>query len=99
MWNYHYKTFKFDFVGLATLMAVFILKIQGLGTEDVASVLDWIFSIISPTYCLGSGILNVYINYGFTEVCKATGYPSICLTEPTSPCCSGMLFNYRYCIQ
>jgi hypothetical protein len=64
MWNYHYKTFKFDFVGLATLMAVLILKIQGLGNEDVASVLDWIFSIISPTYCLGSGILNVYINYG-----------------------------------
>jgi hypothetical protein len=44
------KTFKFDFVGLATLMAVFILKIPGLGTEDVASVLDWVFSIISPTY-------------------------------------------------
>jgi hypothetical protein len=46
MWNYHYKTFKFDFVGLVTLMAVFILMMQGLGTEDVASVLDWIFSII-----------------------------------------------------
>jgi energy-converting hydrogenase Eha subunit A len=99
MWNYLYKTFKFDFVGLATLMAVFILKIPGLDTEDEASVLDWVFSIISPTYCLGSGILNVYINYGFTEVCKTAGYPSICLTEPTSPCCSGMLFNYRYCIQ
>jgi hypothetical protein len=27
MWNYHYKTFKFDFVGLATLIAVYILKI------------------------------------------------------------------------
>jgi hypothetical protein len=33
MWNYLYKTFKFDFVGLATLMAVFILKISGLDTE------------------------------------------------------------------
>ena len=98
MRNYH-KTFKFDFVGLATLMAVFILKIPGLGTGDVASALDWVFSIISPTYCLGSGIFKVYINYGFTEGCKATGYPSICLTEPTSQCCSGMLFNHRHCIQ
>jgi hypothetical protein len=59
MWNYHYKTFKFDFVGIATLIAVFILKLPSLGTEDVASVLDWIFSIISPTYCLGSGMLLV----------------------------------------
>jgi hypothetical protein len=50
---------KFDFVGLVTLMAVFILMMQGLGTEDVASVLDWIFSIIFPTYCLGSGILII----------------------------------------
>jgi hypothetical protein len=58
-------------------MAVFILKIPGLDTEDEASVLDWVFSIISPTYCLGSGILNVYINYGFTEVCKTAGYPSL----------------------
>jgi len=99
MWNYHYKTFKFDFVGLATLIAVFVLKIPGMGTEDVASALDWVFSIIFPTYCLGSGIVNVYTNYGNTEECKAAGYPSICLNETTSPCCSGMLFNYRYCIQ
>jgi hypothetical protein len=59
MWNYHYKTFKFDFVGLATLIAVYILKIPDLGTEDVASVLDLVFSIIFPTYCLGS-INNIY---------------------------------------
>jgi hypothetical protein len=38
MWNYHYKTFKFDFVGIATLIAVFILKLPSLGTEDVASL-------------------------------------------------------------
>lgn len=95
MCNYHYKTFKFNFVGLATVMAVFVLRMLGKGTE----VVDWVFSIIFPTYCLGSGIMNVYTNYGNTEGCKATGYPSICLNETTFHCCSGMLFNYRYCIQ
>lgn len=78
---------------------MFVLKIPGLGTEDVAGALDWIFSIISPTYCLGSCIMNVYTNYGYTEGCKAAGYPSICVIIPTSPCCSGMLFNYVYSIQ
>jgi hypothetical protein len=73
--NIESKTFKFDFVGLATLIAVYILKIPDLGTEDVASVLDWVFSIIFLTYCLGSGIMNIYTNYGYTEGCKAIGYP------------------------
>jgi energy-converting hydrogenase Eha subunit A len=99
MWGKLWKIPSLERLLLATLIAVFVLKIPDLGTEDVASVLDWVFSIIFPTYCLGSGIMNVYTNYGYTEGCKAIGYPSICLKEPTSPCCSGMLFNYRYCIQ
>jgi energy-converting hydrogenase Eha subunit A len=57
-------------VRLATLIAVYVLRIPYLDTEDVASVLDWVFSIIFPTYCLGSGIMNVYTNYGYTEGCK-----------------------------
>lgn len=70
-------------------MAVFVLKIPDLGTEDVATALDWVFSVIFPTYCMGSGIMNVYTNYGYAEGCKATGYPEICLIDNTSPCCSG----------
>ena len=77
------------FSGLATLMAVFVLKIPDLGTADVSNVLDWIFAIIFPTYCLGSGIMDVYTNYGYTEACKATGYPYVCEINNASPCCSG----------
>lgn len=73
--------------GLATLMAVFVLKIPDLGTEDVATALDWVFSVIFPTYCMGTGIMNVYTNYGYTEGCKATGYPLICEFFNTSNCC------------
>jgi hypothetical protein len=59
--EFQFPKTKYVCVGLATLIAVYILKIPDLGTEDVASVLDWVFSIIFPTYCLGSGIMNVYI--------------------------------------
>jgi hypothetical protein len=45
--------------GLATLMAVFVLKIPSLDTEDVADGLDWAFAILFPTYGLGSGLFLV----------------------------------------
>lgn len=77
--------------GLATLMAVFVLKIPSLDTEDVADGLDWAFAILFPTYGLGSGIMNVYTNYGYTEGCKEIpGFPLICSFDNTLPCCSGM---------
>lgn len=72
-------------------MAVFVLKIPDLGTEDVATALDWIFAIVFPTYCMGSGIMNVYTNYGYTKGCEATGYPLVCEVDNTSPCCPGVL--------
>lgn len=81
------------FAGLATLMAVFVLKIPDLNTADVANALDWVFSMIFPTYCMGSGIMNVYTNYGYTEGCKETGYPMICANPKLrdNPCCPGMV--------
>ncbi|CAG2240533.1 ABCA3 [Mytilus edulis] len=77
--------------GLATLMAVFVLKIPDLNTADVANALDWVFAMIFPTYCMGSGIMNVYTNYGYTEGCKETGYPMICANPKLrdNPCCPG----------
>ena len=86
-------TFYVYLTGLATLMAVFVLKIPDLGTEDVASAMDWIFAILFPNYCLGSGIMNVYTNYGYMEGCKATGYPLICMISPKNPCCPGKTKN------
>lgn len=82
--------------GLATLMAVFVLKIPDLDTADVADALDWIFSILFPTYCMGSGIMNVYTNYGYTEGCKEVGFPFICVMYPKNPCCPGII---GLCIQ
>ncbi|XP_076108921.1 phospholipid-transporting ATPase ABCA3-like isoform X1 [Mytilus galloprovincialis] len=75
--------------GLATLMAVFVLKIPSLNTADAANALDWVFAMIFPTYCMGSGIMNVYTNYGYTEGCKETGFPLICRLVPENPCCPG----------
>ena len=72
-------------------MAVFVLKIPSLNTADAANALDWVFAMIFPTYCMGSGIMNVYTNYGYTEGCKETGFPLICRLVPENPCCPGMV--------
>ncbi|KAJ8311158.1 hypothetical protein KUTeg_011297 [Tegillarca granosa] len=55
--------------GLATLMAVFVLKIPQLNAEDVSNVLDWVFTVVIPNYCVGEGLMNIYTNYEYKKTC------------------------------
>ncbi|KAK3103182.1 hypothetical protein FSP39_017082 [Pinctada imbricata] len=74
--------------GLATLIAVFVLSIPSLGTEDIAKALDWVFAALIPHYNLGLGIMNVYVNYNYLKTCEDAGYQTTCASgTSTSPCC------------
>nr|KAG5699338.1 hypothetical protein BaRGS_004275 [Batillaria attramentaria] len=48
--------------GLFTMLTVFILRIPSLDLVDVAEILDWIFMVVFPHYCLGMGFSNFYVN-------------------------------------
>lgn len=65
-------------IGLGTLIAVFVLKIPGFGTYGVAESLDYLFAVFFPNYCFGTSLMNMYVNWGYTTACTASGYPAIC---------------------
>ncbi|OWF51665.1 ATP-binding cassette sub-family A member 3-like [Mizuhopecten yessoensis] len=75
--------------GLATTMAVFVLRFPFLGTLDVSNGLDWVFSVIIPHYCLGLGLMNIYTNYEYINSCNAINYKLTCLIPiiNKNPCC------------
>ena len=37
-------------LGIAAMMAVYVLKIPALGTEDIGHGLEWFFYVILPNY-------------------------------------------------
>ena len=76
-------------LGLATLIAVFVLSIPSLGTEDVAVALDWVFAILIPHYNLGLALMNVYVNYNYLKTCEDAGYQVSCngTGASSNPCC------------
>nr|CAH59462.2 ATP-binding cassette transporter sub-family A [Pecten maximus] len=75
--------------GLATTMAVFVLRFPFLGTLDVSNALDWAFSSVIPHYCLGLGLMNIYTNYEYIKTCNSIDYKLTCLIPKLNenPCC------------
>jgi len=47
------SNFSYHFKGQVPLIVLSILSTPGLGTEDVANILDWILSVILPNYAMG----------------------------------------------
>ncbi|ESO85211.1 hypothetical protein LOTGIDRAFT_221435 [Lottia gigantea] len=84
------------FAGLVTLLAVFILSIEGLGTEDIAEILDWVFVVIFPQYNLGRCFMNIYSNYNNYDNCVKQNYPDICNFVSSHPCCSECVFCTKF---
>lgn len=84
--------------GLATTMAVFVLRFPFLGTLDVSNALDWVFSTIIPHYCLGLGLMNIYTNYEYIKACDAIGYKFTCLIPKLNqnPCCKDTCGDYCF---
>ncbi|XP_060076879.1 phospholipid-transporting ATPase ABCA1-like [Ylistrum balloti] len=79
--------------GMIALLAVFILELPGLGTEDVGRALNWVFTVLIPHYCLGRALNNIYVNYQHTQTCEEFQYRTTCLFKNDGPCCSGCTSN------
>ncbi|XP_053391292.1 phospholipid-transporting ATPase ABCA3-like [Mercenaria mercenaria] len=76
--------------GVATILAVGILRIPQLNLEDLSKVLEWVFLVILPNYCLGQGLEDYYSNYKFKaiyeEFCVKDQFENYCHFLP-NPCC------------
>lgn len=76
--------------GLVFLLAVYILSIPQLGTEDIGKTLEWIFLILMPNFNLGSALMDMYTNSGFKDACEKYQYEYVCSVLPanaTFGCC------------
>jgi hypothetical protein len=76
-----------DFSGIATVLAVGILSIPQLGTQDLSHALEWLFMIILPNFCLGQGLVDFYSNFEFLHICKPV-LPFCPIIS--NPCCKGI---------
>ena len=79
--------FNYQIVGDATVLAVGILGIPQLGLKDLANVLEWIFLVFLPNFCLGQGLMDYYSNWEFLDSCQE--YKQFCTLFP-NPCCGRM---------
>ncbi|CAF3959723.1 unnamed protein product, partial [Rotaria magnacalcarata] len=68
----------------ATLLAVVILSIPQLDLLELAGILEWIFLILFPNFCLGQGINNIYQNSVLNDLCAPIA--PFCNLFP-NPCC------------
>lgn len=48
------------------------------GLNDIADALDWVF-LLTPQYCLGQGLADVYTNHKMVNICTSSDiYELIC---------------------
>lgn len=80
------------FTGLATIMAVFTLRVPDLGiSADISDTIDWLFTIFLPNYCLGQSLMNMYVNYEYIDTCTKLNFETMCAlpSPPITSCCRG----------
>ena len=87
--------------GLVFLMAVYILSIPTLGTEDISKALEWVFLVSMPNFDIGSALMDMYSNSLNKDTCaKLQKYCSGFPAEFTFGCCPGKqkwyLFNKNH---
>ncbi|XP_061181930.1 phospholipid-transporting ATPase ABCA3-like isoform X1 [Saccostrea echinata] len=70
--------------GDATVLAVGILGIPQLGLKDLSNILEWIFLVFLPNFCLGQGLMDYYSNWEFLDSCKE--FKLLC-PYLANPCC------------
>ena len=76
--------------GLVFLMAVYILSIPSLGTENISKVLEWIFLITMPNFDVGSALMDMYSNSLYKDACaKVEPFCQYMPANMTFGCCPG----------
>ena len=73
-------------VGLVFILATYTLSIPALNTEDIGKALEWLFLIFFPNYCLGMGLMDMYTNAGYNDICDSYNYKTLC-NFGSNPCC------------
>jgi ATP-binding cassette subfamily A (ABC1) protein 3 len=58
--------------GIVTFISVVITEMPALELEDVSKVLDLIFSLFLPNFCLGRSVYNLYNNFIGNKFCTMT---------------------------
>ena len=75
--------------GVATVLAVDILMIPQLNTTAVGEGLQWGFLTVLPNFCLGQGVMQIYNNHQFLNICLSDEIQFACKLNFTNPCCKG----------
>ena len=77
---------------MAAVLAVFILTIPGLGTEDIGKTLEWVFYVTLPNFCFSKALQDLLNMHQFTAMCGHIG-EGVCDhhrgSKETHPCCPG----------
>ena len=80
----------FFLTGQVFTMAVYILSIPDLGTEQISKVLEWIFLLTMPNFDLGSALMDMYSNSMFKDTCeKVIPFCEFLPANLTFGCCPG----------
>ncbi|XP_013411172.1 ATP-binding cassette sub-family A member 3 isoform X2 [Lingula anatina] len=87
--------------GIATMLAVDILSIPELDLVDLSKVLNWIFLVIFPNFCLGTGLQTMYALYAsnalYDDVCRKNAeiFDFVCHIKQyeTTMCCPKCTVN------
>ena len=85
-----YTEYSTNISGLVCLLAVYILSIPQLNTEDISKGLEWIFLVFLPNFDLGSALMDMYTNSGYKDTCEEYKYKQVCPMLPSNAtfgCC------------
>jgi len=82
-------------------LAIFILKIPQLGTEDVANALEWVLYVVFPNFCFSKALQDLNIKHQFASICtqideyvnRTTFCQILSESNQTNPCCPGKNHN------
>jgi len=85
-------------------LAILILKIPGLGTEDVGKALEWLFYVVFPNFCFSKALQDLNIKHQYASICsqidehvnRTTFCQMISNNNQTNPCCPGKYPNVIY---
>lgn len=82
-----------SFVDTIAMIVVYILKMPEIEVIYVADALDWFFYVILPNYCFSGGILSLFENQVYTDLCEMQEMKKLCKairnTNNTNLCCQG----------
>ncbi|XP_076469399.1 phospholipid-transporting ATPase ABCA3-like [Babylonia areolata] len=85
--------------GLVTTITVFILALPGLDLTTEADLLEWVFLVIFPNYCMAKAFMDIYTNYLNIDTCQKLLYTATCPVQP-GPCCQDYgTCTSSYCIE